>query len=203
MVRTFDIKTYVIGMGDSVANDKSVAALNEMAQVGRDRNRVSRELDDFTGDCIRVHRRGHSGKDEQRVSRGSQCRIMELGFARLPSQVQQCGLVGQCSGLSDIVNRCDHADAKLGSRRKNQAAVGHSAQDHHVQAIGKQRGSVPVAQQSGVADDGRTRCVPNREPQHRCFRLERCAWRVALGVSARRFIARAAQLHRLFGASVP
>jgi type IV pilus assembly protein PilY1 len=34
--RTFDIKTYVIGMGDSVANPSSVAALNEMARRGRD-----------------------------------------------------------------------------------------------------------------------------------------------------------------------
>lgn len=32
--RTFDIKTYVIGMGDSVANASSVAALNEMARLG-------------------------------------------------------------------------------------------------------------------------------------------------------------------------
>lgn len=32
--RTYDIKTYVVGMGDSVANDKSVAALNEMARLG-------------------------------------------------------------------------------------------------------------------------------------------------------------------------
>ncbi len=32
--KTVDIKTYVIGMGDSVANDKSVAALNEMAKLG-------------------------------------------------------------------------------------------------------------------------------------------------------------------------
>ena len=32
--QTFDIKTYVIGMGDSVANPSSVAALNEMARLG-------------------------------------------------------------------------------------------------------------------------------------------------------------------------
>jgi len=31
---TFDIKTYVIGMGDTVANASSVAALNEMARLG-------------------------------------------------------------------------------------------------------------------------------------------------------------------------
>ncbi len=33
--RTFDIKTYVIGMGDSVANPSSEAALHEMARRGR------------------------------------------------------------------------------------------------------------------------------------------------------------------------
>ena len=32
--QTFDIKTYVIGMGDTVANASSVAALNEMARLG-------------------------------------------------------------------------------------------------------------------------------------------------------------------------
>ena len=32
--QTFDIKTYVIGMGDTLANPSSVAALNEMARLG-------------------------------------------------------------------------------------------------------------------------------------------------------------------------
>ncbi|KNZ33067.1 MAG: hypothetical protein AD742_08465 [Methylibium sp. NZG] len=32
--QTFDIKTYVLGMGDTVANASSVAALNEMARLG-------------------------------------------------------------------------------------------------------------------------------------------------------------------------
>lgn len=32
--RAFDIQTYVIGMGDSVANPASIAALNEMARLG-------------------------------------------------------------------------------------------------------------------------------------------------------------------------
>jgi len=32
--RTFDIQTYVIGLGDSVVNESSVAALNEMARLG-------------------------------------------------------------------------------------------------------------------------------------------------------------------------
>ena len=32
--RTFDVKTYVIGMGDSVSNASSIAALNEMARRG-------------------------------------------------------------------------------------------------------------------------------------------------------------------------
>ena len=136
--RNYDIQTYVVGMGDTLAN----AELDRGAEPdGRPRRRLSdrlrRQQHRFAAARLPGDRRRHPGEDERRFVGRAQHRLVDHRLGALPGQVQQRRLVGHAAQLSGLGQRRVSATADLGRGRAGQgAALEHRPRHPHLQAVG-------------------------------------------------------------------
>ena len=168
--RNYDVQTYVVGMGDTLANPSSIAALNQMALLGGGYpDRLRRQQRRVAAARLPGHRRRHPGQDQRRLVGRAQHRLVDDGLGAVPGQVQQLGLVGQPAQLRRRQQRRDQHDGDLGRRCAGQgAALEQRPGDPHLQAVGGRRSArdrVPLALASGHARGDRARHQPDRRPQ--------------------------------------
>ena len=122
--RTYDVQTYVVGMGDTLANASSVAALNQMANLGGGYpTAFVGSSSRFAAGRVRGDRRRHPGEDQRRVVGGAQYRLVDDRLGAVPGQVQQLRLVRHAARLRRRRQRRDRLDRDLGRRRAGQGAA--------------------------------------------------------------------------------
>ena len=166
--RNYDVQTYVVGMGDSLANPSSIAALNQMADARRRlSDRLPRQQRRVAAARLPVDRRRHPGEDQRRLVGGAQHRLVDHRLGAVPGQVQQLRLVGHAAQLRaspPAARSARRATWDAGAAGQG-AELEHRPRHPHLQAVGRGRHArhpVPLAGAAGDAGRDRARRRPDR-----------------------------------------
>ena len=131
-----DIQTYVVGMGDTVANPSSVAAMNQFANLGGTGSGVPRAGQHVARRRVSGNRGRHRIQDRGRVIGVPQHGFLGHGHQPLSSALQQRRLVRATDLLRDQCRWLDRRAAMGLGTGDQWPELGYGPHDPDLQAVG-------------------------------------------------------------------
>ena len=145
-----DIQTYVVGMGDTVANPSSVAAMNQFASLGGTNVAYLAQDSASLASAFQAIAVDIESKTASSLGGLAQHRLVGHGHQSLPGALQQRRLVRAIDRLPDQCRRLDRR-AAVGLRTGHQRPeLGYRTDDLDLQAVGsarRPRHSLPLARE--------------------------------------------------------
>ena len=176
--RNYDVQTYVVGMGDTLANPSSIAALNQMALlgggyptafVGSSTESLQRAFQAIVGDI----QAKTSAASSVALNTGSWTTGSALYQAKFNSSDWSGSLLNYAVAGPARSARPRPGTPARRSRRSTGAAAAPSSRTSLRPPAGAARHSVPLAGAAGDAERDRARPQPDRRPQPDAGRRQR------------------------------
>ena len=185
--RSYDVQTFVVGLGDSVANPSSIAALDEIAKQGGTGNAYLAS----SGSALTAAFQSIVGKIESENNASSSVALNTNSY-NTGATVYQAKF--NWSTRSGDLLALPIGDGRLSGYRcplesvgdRERPELGHRPPDPHLQAEHRQRHPVPFGGGAGHARPAGTRHVAKRPAERHARKRSRRQRRASAGLSARR-----------------